>query len=174
MFRALCLALALSAACAPADERASGEGAEPQPRRPAIDLSGDLAGSDFVELERDLLRRINARRYARRRPPLAWDEAVSEAAREHSRAMARGDVPFGHGGFEARAEALRSSIGWRAIAENVAMNNFPRDSTVRRAVLGLVASPEHLRNIVGDFERSGVGVARSRDGRYFFTQIFIR
>lgn len=171
-FRFLLAAPLLLAACGP-----SGEGTAPEKteaREPAFKLTGDPAGTDFVELERDMLRRVNARRYARRLPPLAWDEAVAEAARVHSRAMARGRVPFGHGGFQSRADSLRATIGWRAIAENVAMNNFPRDSVVRRAVKGLVGSPEHLRNIEGDYERSGVGVARNAEGEYYFTQIFIR
>jgi uncharacterized protein YkwD len=34
-------------------------------------------------------------------------------------------------------------------------------------------SPEHRKNMLGDFSLTGIGIAQSNDGGYFFTQIFI-
>jgi uncharacterized protein YkwD len=35
-------------------------------------------------------------------------------------------------------------------------------------------SPEHRKNMLGDFSLTGIGIAQSNDGGYFFTQIFIQ
>jgi len=48
-----------------------------------------------------------------------------------------------------------------------------RDDTVTVAVDGWLGSPHHRENIEGNFDRTGVGVARARDGTWYYTQIFI-
>jgi uncharacterized protein YkwD len=172
--RLTALILACAGACAPLDGGAAADGAarpdtlEEAPREVPL-------GGEFVDLERELHRQVNRHRGRERLPTMVWDEAVAEAARGHSRDMAAGRVPFSHAGFERRAAELRRELGgWEAIAENLAMNDYPRDSSAVRAFWGLLGSPQHRRNLEGRFTRTGVGVARGRGGDWFYTQIYVR
>ena len=57
--------------------------------------------------------------------------------------------------------------------QNVAVN-AGYDDPAAAAVEGWKKSPEHRKNMLGDFNLTGIGVTRGEDDRYFFTQIFIR
>ena len=63
-------------------------------------------------------------------------------------------------------------IRWEEIGENLARNSSKESALT--AMLGWLNSPLHEDNLMGDFTLTGVGVARSLSGEYFFTQIFVR
>jgi uncharacterized protein YkwD len=44
----------------------------------------------------------------------------------------------------------------------------------QQAVQGWLKSPGHYKNIVGDFDMSGIGVTKNAKGEYYLTQIFIK
>lgn len=135
---------------------------------PTTQASGDLA-----PLERDVARLVNEHRASRRLHVLTVDTAVAAIARAHSVAMARGFVPIGHDGFGERANQVERFRAFSEIAENVAMNDYAPGTTVRVAMDGWLKSPHHLENIEGKFEVTGVGIARSRSGAFYFTQLFV-
>lgn len=125
-------------------------------------------------LEREVFRRVNGYREAAGLHSLRWSEEIAAIARAHSVAMAQGGVAFGHDGIEARRAEVGRRVQWSAIAENVARNDYPRDSTAIVAVRGWLASPGHLVNIEGPYRMTGIGVAVDATGLYYFTQIFVR
>ena len=85
--------------------------------------------------------------------------------------MADGTVPFGHDGLEDRAAATDIKNG--PVSENVAY--YQETPNIASTVVnGWLQSEAHHKNIVGDFNLTGVGVVPSESGRYYFTQIFIR
>jgi uncharacterized protein YkwD len=134
--------------------------------------------SATVELSPDLERQtfdlINAYRTAQDLPPLAWNGGIAEMARRHSRDMATGAVDFGHGGVDDRMRELRGLFaGMRGGGENVFESDDPHE-IARAAVATWLKSPPHLHNIRGDFNYSGLGLWRSKDGTYYFTQIFVK
>jgi uncharacterized protein YkwD len=122
-------------------------------------------------MENEVLHYINEHREHIGLRPLVMNEAISEAAAKHSHDMATGRVPFGHEGFDARMAKLRRQIkpvyGW---AENVAMG----DETAKEVVETWLHSPGHRQNIEGDYNLTGIGIVRSKDGDLYFTQIFMR
>jgi uncharacterized protein YkwD len=124
-------------------------------------------------MEREVARLVDAHRAAQRLPALAYDIRVAAIARAHSRDMARHDVPMGHDGFRHRADLVDRIMSFDAIAENVALNDYPGTRTVRVAVSGWLASPHHLENIEGKYDVTGVGIVRSGDGTYYYTQLFV-
>ena len=133
---------------------------------PAQELSRTLEHQTF-----DL---INQYRAGEGLPPLVWNAAIANMARQHSRDMATGAVAFGHGGFNDRMTALRGLFpGMRGGGENVFYTD-DRPEVAHFAVQGWLHSPPHLHNIRGDFQSSGLGLWRRADGAYFFTQIFVR
>ena len=105
--------------------------------------------------------------------PLQLDPFLSRIAAGHSRNMAEGKVEFGHQGFEERAKTIQEKVKFSAIAENVGISmgkSDPEDAVVK----GWTKSPGHLKNIRGDFERTGIGSAKGKSGKIFYTQIFLK
>lgn len=142
------------------------------PSRPA-GAAEQAPGSEYGALERELFQRVNVHRDSMNLPRLTVDDRLAAIAREHSRAMAAGAVPFGHANFQQRAR-MALEIGYRRLGENVAYNDYAPDTTVGMAVAGLVASPPHRETMEGDWLRSGVGVARGPAGTWYYTQLFAR
>jgi uncharacterized protein YkwD len=124
-------------------------------------------------LEQQTHARINAYRSSIGLAGLKWDESVAQQARRHSRDMASGASAFGHDGFDARMHELLKSVAWTGVAENVFMLlNLSDPAAV--AVRGWIDSPGHRHNIEGNYDLTGIGIARAEDGSLYFTQIFVK
>jgi uncharacterized protein YkwD len=117
--------------------------------------------------------RINGFRTSQGLKPLRFDPFLSKIAAEHSRNMAGGKVDVGHEGFEKRAKTIEAKVKFRSIAENVGASMGHADPE-KEVVQGWLNSPGHLKNIKGDFELTGIGVARKENQTYYFTQIFLK
>jgi len=126
-----------------------------------------------IEIERSVYQQVNQYRRSHNLPPLAMDERISQQARLHSQAMANGTVPFSHNGFDQRVNVITQAIPNRGTAENVAYNQGYSDP-VAQAVQGWIASDGHRRNMEGQYDLTGIGVAQNSRGEFFFTQIFVR
>ena len=98
---------------------------------------------------------------------------LSALARKHSEDMASGRVGFGHGGFNCRAQTAKLYLGVESIAENVAMN-YGSKNPATTAMNGWKKSPGHNRSLLGNYSQIGVGVARNKQGKIYFTQLFAR
>ncbi len=120
---------------------------------------------------------INAERRARGRQPLVWDGSLTNVARYHSENMARQGF-FNHidrDGSDIRERAYAHGVGgWKALGENIAYNQgYPDPAGF--AVERWMTSSKHRENILnGEFTHAGLGVARTADGRVFFTQVFMK
>jgi uncharacterized protein YkwD len=123
-------------------------------------------------LERSVIQQINQYRQQRGLAALTSNSVITQQARQHSQAMAS-TGKISHNGFEGRIRTISKTIPYRSAGENVAYN-MGFSNPAAQAVNGWLKSPGHLQNIVGNFNLTGVGVAKSSRGAYFFTQIFIR
>ncbi|HEY2918386.1 MAG TPA: CAP domain-containing protein [Candidatus Binatia bacterium] len=126
----------------------------------------------YSELVNSVHRQVNEFRREHGLKPLTLDPSISAEAREHSAEMARSGKTLGHRGFNQRLEDIRKKIPYRAAAENVAAAAGYEDPA-RTVVEGWKNSREHRKNMLGDFSLTGIGVAQSSNGTYFFTQIFV-
>ncbi len=125
---------------------------------------------EIAVLENEVYFRVNQYRQSRNLPPLKRDSRIDAAARKHSENMANKIVSFSHDGFEERVYSTK--IKFRSAAENIAYSwNIPSPAT--EAVRGWINSPSHHKNMIGNFNLTGVGVAKNARGEYYFTQIFI-
>ena len=115
---------------------------------------------------------VNRYRQSRNLPPLVADPAILAQAKAHSEEMARSGN-MNHDGFARRADLVSQTIVYRSVAENVAFNGG-HGQPDRVAVQGWIASPGHQRNMLGQYDLTGIGVAKNAKGEYYFTQIFIR
>jgi uncharacterized protein YkwD len=99
---------------------------------------------------------------------------VAEIARGHSEDIAAGRVPLGHEGLQARAREVAQTIGLSGLAENVCFNADAEFATARTAVSWWLGSAGHRKNLEGDYDLTGVGIAQNARGTYYYTQIFVR
>jgi uncharacterized protein YkwD len=103
--------------------------------------------------------------------PLKINPLMSEEAAKHSRDMAKHAIPFGHKYFDKRIHRLFDNIKQcQGGSENVAYNYKDGKDVVRN----WLTSSGHRRNIVGNYNLTGIGLARDKRGKLYFTQIFLR
>lgn len=115
---------------------------------------------------------VNKYRQSRSLAPLVADPDISAQAKAHSEYMARSGN-MSHDGFKDRVALVSKTIVYRSAAENVAVNaGYGQPDLV--AVKGWIESPGHQHNMVGQYDLTGIGVAKNAKGEYYFTQIFIR
>lgn len=117
---------------------------------------------------------VNEHRRSKGLPPLAYSRPIAAIARRHSEAMAEGRISFSHEGFETRRRRIARSIPLEGIAENVGVNTEAARRTVSVIVSGWLGSSGHRENIEGDYDATGIGIARSPRGPWYFTQIFVK
>lgn len=127
--------------------------------------------SEGAAIQNSVLFYINEYRQQHRLPKLIMDDRIVIQAKQHSQDMANHRMPFGHQGFELRITKLRSQIkNTGGAAENVAYNYKSAQEVVRQ----WLHSPGHKKNIIGNYNLTGIGVARDKQGKLYYTQIFIQ
>ncbi len=116
---------------------------------------------------------VNTYRTSHQKDALKIETDLNRIAYRHSLNMAKGKVPFSHDGFEGRVEAVGELTEEPyTIAEN--LYSTKRTSGIAEVALkSWIESSGHNRNMLGDWLYTGIGVARSSDGEYFITQIFM-
>jgi len=104
---------------------------------------------------------------------LKVQKELNAIAQKHSQAMASGRLPFSHQGFDQRVEEVKAYAkkDWR-VAENLYATYNTRNIG-QNTVKDWVASPGHKENLDGRFIFTGIGVARSKSGEYFITQLYV-
>jgi len=129
--------------------------------------SATLAAS-FERISLDL---ANSARAKRGLPTLAWDDGAAAVAAEHSEDMADNGF-FSHTNLDGEGLGDRLSDGgvsFRSAGENIA---YGQTSAIF-AHEGWMNSEGHRKNLLGDFERLGVGVDFSSDKAPYYTQNFL-
>lgn|SRR5690606_3610905 len=122
------------------------------------------------EMELEIVRLVNEYRRANGRSTLRAAAAMQREAERHSANMARGKIPLSHQGFADRISRIREQTGVKGRSgENVAEGY----KTAKEVVQAWIKSPGHRKHLLGDYDLTGVGIARSRNGKLYFTQLFI-
>jgi uncharacterized protein YkwD len=122
-------------------------------------------------IENAILVHINEYRHKHGLSALKMDKNMVREAKNHSIDMANHTMPFGHKYFKSRIDRLHAKIkNSNAGAENVAYNYKDAENVVKN----WVRSPGHKRNIEGNYDLTGVGIARDKQGKIYFTQIFLK
>ena len=147
-------------------------------RRAVEDHSGVRSPSSPAasDLERKVFGLLNAERRAHGLEALEWSDDLAAVARLHSSNMAD-EKFFSHRGSDGSMvddRADRLGLGsWRVIGENIAyMRGF--DDPAALAVQKWMESTAHRKNMLGaNWKESAVGVAITKDGTYYMTQVFL-
>ena len=109
---------------------------------------------------------INAARASADLPPLAVDISLDQIAASWARSMASGGS-LGHGPFADRVGSVYPNA---AAGEDIAEGQ-PSPAEV---VAAWMDDPPHRANILGPFDRLGVGLARADDGTLYWCADFVR
>lgn len=132
---------------------------------------------DISALERRLLEMVNDRRRQYGLPAIAWSSDAARIARLHSQNMAAFNF-FSHEGRDGKRVSERADAGglrkWHALGENIAYNRG-YGAPLESAVQSWMNSAGHRENILSNrWEQSGVGIALTADGTYYFTEVFLK
>ena len=135
--------------------------------------------AECIRLENRVFELVNAVRSYRDLPVLALDEELRALARKHSRDM-QSRRYFDHENPEGQLpwdRAREARIAFIAVGENIAMN-IGTDDPAGYAVKVWLDSPAHKAILLDEegygWTHTGVGVAISPRGGYYFTQLFMR
>jgi uncharacterized protein YkwD len=128
-------------------------------------------GGAFSAMEAEILQQINEYRAKKGLKELRANDTIAEAAMEHSKYMAKKTIRINHDGFEERMHGLLKQLKPAyGAAENVANGQI----SAKEVVSMWLASPGHRENIEGDYNLTGVGIYKNREGVLYFTHIFIK
>lgn len=117
----------------------------------------------------DVLHETNRFRRANGLPELIMKEELNAIAQKHSEDMARGLAAFGHSGFSKRTAQAKKKIRLAGFfAENVAHG----PTTATRVVSMWKNSADHRKNMLGNYEYMGIGIAKDRQGRLYYTVLY--
>lgn len=150
----------------------SSEASNPQISLKTQVVAASQSDRELTQIAHLAHQKVNEYRASKNLPPLKLNAVISEQAKIHSLNMAQHTVPFSHDGFQTRVQAIGKNITYKTVAENVAYNSGYRDP-VNTAVEGWIKSDGHRKNMEGNYNLTGMGVAVNSDGEYYFTQIFI-
>ena len=110
--------------------------------------------------ERRFTKLVNGTRQAASLGSLQLSDGLSAAARKHTKHMiAQGEL------YHSDLERLLGP-GITAVGENVGYG-----SSLDELLKAFLASPPHAENLLGGYERTGVGIVKA-DGRIWITQVF--
>ena len=127
----------------------------------------------LLNTEKKIHQLVNQYRSSINLPLLELDEKISKLAREHSEAMANKKIPFGNCGFKERIRKIALFLPNMVASENVALyQGHPVNEDI--VVQFWLKSATHRKIIQGDYNLTGIGVAKSTNDVFYFTQVFIK
>ncbi len=132
--------------------------------------------AEFEDDEFQIFQLVNSERYKNRLENLEWDDNLAEMARDYSRKMARENF-FEHADLQGKTVVDRAKErrlkNWIKIGENLFLCGGIKNFDVF-SVRGWMKSPTHRQNILDEnWTTTGIGIAESKDGKIFITQIFV-
>ena len=124
---------------------------------------------DAPDLVKDVLHYTNKFRKSNRLAELKINAELNAIAQKHSENMAKGRVRFGHDGFDQRMKKARKAIGgMHTFAENVAYGA----RSGKEVVSMWKNSAGHRQNMLGNYRYIGIGTAKDKRGKIYYTEVF--
>lgn len=133
----------------------------------AMELS--LVTPQVKTIEVEILELINNHRLSLGLNPLVEMNIVKSVAYSHTDYMVDNDE-VSHHNFYTRSEYLKSNAGAKRVSENVAFGYSSAESVVR----AWIKSEAHKQNLEGDFTNFDVSAEKNAEGRWYYTNIFIK
>ena len=120
-------------------------------------------------LENELFKMVNAHRTAVGLTELIFEGTSYYYAKEHTDYMiSKGQTS--HAKFGERAEKIAEQTGAKKVSENVAKDY----ENISIAMAAWLDSPDHRKNIEGNYTHSALSIKADTEGQLYFTQIFLK
>ena len=133
----------------------------------AIELN--LVTPEVKDIEVEILNLINDHRLSKGLNPLGDMTLVKSVAYTHTDYMVDKDE-VSHANFYTRSNYLKANAGAKRVSENVAYGY----STAQGVVNAWIKSESHRENLEGDFTNFDVSAEKNKNGRWYYTNIFIK
>lgn len=140
-------------------------------------VSNHSPSTSVLQLEKQVAHSIDNERVKRGFKRLVLDSRISSLARNHSKYLARqaekkGRLELNHDGARSRFNTIMLDYAMSRAAENVAYLEPRAQAPVIRFTAMWVISSKHHKNMMQDWNYTGVGIHYTKDGAIFATQIF--
>ncbi len=123
----------------------------------------------YSSTEMEVMELVNEYRSKNHLPKLLLLDEISEQAQKHNLHMVSKNEVCHHF-FLSRYAALKERAGARAVGENVGYGYNSAEAVVN----AWTKSAEHRKNILGNYTHFGIAIASGKQGKLYFTNIFIR
>ena len=121
------------------------------------------------QIEIEIMELINAHRITVGLPSLNDHNTVKAVAFTHTDYMIEVDN-VSHDNFFQRKESLQANANASVVSENVAYGF----SSAQSVVNAWLNSPSHKENIEGDYTDFDISAEKNSEGKWYFTNIFIK
>jgi uncharacterized protein YkwD len=135
----------------------------------ANDIQLSLVTQQSKTIEVEILELINNHRLSLGLNPLGDMSLVKSVAFSHTDYMVDNNV-VSHDNFFKRSSYLKENAGAQYVSENVAYGYSSAESVVR----AWLKSEGHKANIEGDFTNFDVSAEENSEGKWYYTNIFIK
>ncbi|CDR33107.1 CAP domain-containing protein [Criblamydia sequanensis] len=116
---------------------------------------------------------VNEFRASKGLNPLDYSPEIFPIAKKHAEQMAKGEAAFSHDGFMDRLKQISKTLQFKNGGENLAKVKGYKDPAAA-SLAGWIESEGHKENMLRDYTKTAIGVAKSSDGTFFLTQIFTK
>jgi uncharacterized protein YkwD len=123
-------------------------------------------------LEKTIYEEINAYRAKNNFNTLKLDYRISEIAQKHSLLMLDKNNSIANVDLKTSSELIKEFMPYKSISQAVSYN-FGHYNPAQTTANSWIADPRFINTLQGEYEYTGIGVARSVTGEYYFTQIFV-
>ncbi len=129
----------------------------------------NLIAQEAKTIEVDILELINDYRLSLGLNPLNDMSVVKSVAFSHTDYMIDNDQ-VSHDNFFTRSNYLKANAGAKKVSENVAYGYSSAETVVK----AWIKSEGHRGTIEGDFTNFDISAEKNNNGRWYFTNIFIK
>lgn len=135
----------------------------------AIDSIEVPVAPQAKQIEIEIMELINAHRITQGLSPLNDHNTVKAVAFTHTDYMIEEDN-VSHDNFFQRKQSLQLNANANVVSENVAYGFSSAESVVN----AWLNSPSHRENIEGNFTDFDISAEKNNEGKWYFTNIFIK
>jgi uncharacterized protein YkwD len=155
LFLVLCLFLISITSCSKNNDDASS----------ASENVNAITGYTAIEIE--VMKLINEYRTSKGLKVLIINDFISKQAKDHTSYMISKNQ-LSHDNFNVRATNIKNELKATGNAENVAVGQ----ATAKAVVDDWLNSPDHKKNIEGNYTHFGISIIANNQNRFYFTNIF--
>jgi uncharacterized protein YkwD len=126
-----------------------------------------MTNPGYSAIEIEVMKLLNEYRTSKGLKVLIVNDYISKQAKDHTNYMISKDK-LSHDNFNVRSSNIVKELKATGNGENVAFGQ----TTAKAVVDDWINSPDHKKNIEGNFTHFGISIIANSQNRFYFTNIF--